>query len=229
MHRAISSLPVLTLLYFGTAFAADVCSDFDTPGSLDGWTAEAATVTSSVPGPAGTPYLLCGDQSSPPYSAIIAPSSYLGSWLEVGALTFDLVLHNDGWPDEAHALSPVLHLKASVLEDVGERAVFIVDTPISDPDGPDSGWHHIVAPVHLAVGSLPANASGHWVVPQPIVNPVTDWNNLLENVQLFRFIADIAGSPTQLESFGLDNVCRVDQGTVSVEETSWGRIKSEYR
>jgi len=227
---ALLLLPVAAILGQPAASNADgnTCSEFN-DGTTQGWYAGAATVWISSPGPDGSPYLRCGDLPSPPTSSIFAPASYHGSWEDLLALEFEFILHDDGWSGEAHPLSPVLHLKASPLEDVGERAVFFIDAPVTDPDGGFPGWHHIVAPVHPVTGpDLPSGPSGHWVIPVPIVDPVTDWNHLLEDVQMFRFIADIAGSPTQAEDFGLDSVCLVRDQPVSVDPMSWGRLKSRY-
>ncbi len=228
-HKLLGALLALPcLLLAGPGVAEDVCSDFN-DNTLQGWHAEAATASVSSPGADGTPYMRCGDLSSPPTSAIIAPAIYTGSWADTYALEFDLILHDDGWQGEAHALSPVLHLKASVTEGLGERTVFVVDWPVSDPDGTSPGWHHIVAPVHPAMGgSLPANEYGHREVPTPLVDPETDWNALLENVELFCFIADIAGSPMNFEDFGLDNICRKDIDPVATTPVSWGEVKSKY-
>ena len=206
--------------------ASGPCSYFD-DCTVDGWTAQAATVEVGTSGGiGGSCYLRCGDLPSPPISAIIAPASYYQvDWSLASGVCFCFKLDDDGWSSYTQPVSNLLYISNSTVTD-GIRAVFILNTAINEGDG----WHCYTAPLHtISSGDpLPSNGDGHWGFTGGSGSTWEDWNNLITNVNVAFFPGDIGGSPSQTEDFGVDNFCLgcIEVGT---EPTTWGTLKALYR
>jgi hypothetical protein len=187
-----------------------------------------------TPGPAGGGdiYLYAEDQSSG--SRICAGPACLGNWTDIaasgcGELCFDVIIFDDacvpgipgcdtngGW----FAVHPLVVIYSGSHTTLS--AVFRVTNPafITDPSGPNPGWHHICAPIDFESGGiLPSNSYGYWEVMYG--NPA-DWNTLISDVDGIEFPIDFVPNPA--EEAGYDNIClRADCGTIPTL-TEWGMI-----
>lgn len=204
-----------------TGTAIDICSDFD-DGTLQGWTTSAALANIGVQGPTLSPadlYLHGGDLPSGPVSTINAPAPYLGDLnatlgLEMtdACLEFDYIVWEEGFPGVT-PVCPHVTLKDDPDDFAGTRFVFYCAPGIrvTEPAGTNPGWHRYKIPIRRmpTLGTaLPGNAMGDWVLSSPPIGNIDDqWNNLLANVNRLYFLGDIAASPSQTESYGIDNVC----------------------
>jgi hypothetical protein len=172
-----------------------------------------------TPGPAGGGdiYLYARDTDSHGGSSICAGPDCLGDWTAVaasgcGEFCFDVIIFNDacvhgiegcdtngGW----FAVKPVVWIFSGSVSTL--RAIFRVTNPafITDPSGPNPGWHHICAPIGLESGGvLPSNSYGHW---EMVFGTPADWNTLISNVDGIIFPIDF--DPNPAEEAGYDNIC----------------------
>lgn len=137
------------------------------------------------------------------------------------------MLTNDGWPLEVREAPTLFVIQSSPVPGQGIRALFRPAPPITELDG----WREFVVPVHtIGALPLPGNEHGFWEFVPAQPDPVAAWNELMGNVQAVHFPADFASSPMQTEDFAFDNFCLGQcLGSVSVEASTWGRIKTSYR
>lgn len=196
-----------------------ICSDFN-DATLQNWTTIAALANVSVQDP-NLPdfYLHGGDLPSPPTSAIEAPSIYhgdltttLGLMPDGGCLEFDYIVFDEGVAGSSVDVCPHVELQdntADAVNNPGIRAVFYCNPgmTVTESTGTNPGWHHYKLPLALTSGALPSNALGYWTISNPAFGGAAEWNSVLANVQRMFFLGDIAASPSQTESFGIDNVC----------------------
>jgi hypothetical protein len=184
-----------------------MCTDFN-DGTLQGWTYQAAWASVSSPGLDGTPFMLCEDGMEPPRSAIIGPGRFVEDWTQAEQVTLDMIVFDDGWPEESRPLFTVFQILTGPLIDQGIRAAWVLTDRITESEGDSPGWHRIVAPVHsITELPLPGNDMGYWQLREPNIDPVTEWNLLLEHVKILYITGDLIGSPYQSERFGVDNFC----------------------
>jgi hypothetical protein len=197
-----------------------ICTDFDN-NSLNGWTTIAAQENISVQGPTllnTDLYLHGGDEPSPPVSSINAPdpSLYLGDLqtnlglnTAPACLEFDYIVYNDGIDNSIYNVCPHVTLKRNVTDFQDTRAVFycVPGVRITEPAGSNPGWHHYKLPIRMSSGgNIPSNPMGNWVISEA-PNDAVHWDQLMGGVARMYFLGDIAGSPSQNESYGIDNIC----------------------
>jgi hypothetical protein len=182
-----------------------ISNDFE-DDTLGGWTNQNTSVFETRAGGPATSRFYVHTKDGSGASTIQSPDTYVGDWIEItggcGTLCYDVNLFNDGEPGSPGiAANFYLYSGTSVAQ-------FLAHT-ISEPGGPNPGWHRICAPVRMADGNaLPSSADGQWRVNGETsgLAAVAAWNAIVQNVTAVRFPVDW-GSSSQNEEVGYDNVC----------------------
>ena len=172
-------------------------------------------VSVSTPGPSGLAtdsYLRLRDQSNASLACGVVCE---GDWTQYGpctALCFDFQVFNDGCtpnnPD-CQANGGWIPITPKIIISNGTvRAVFNASFTVTDPSGPNPGWHTACAPIGPldSSGNLPNNANGYWVMAGGAPN--SDWNSLITNVTEVQLPIDFTANPAEIA--GYDNICLRD-------------------
>ena len=201
----------LSLLLFVVGVRAQApapCSTFDN-NSLGGWTAQSTTAAVKTEGHPS--YADLNDQSGA--SNFVAPPAFRGNWITFaggcGELCFEINVVDDGLQTSL-AERP----QFTISNGNGKTASFRVNGIVEG-----SGWHTVCAPIGPldSNGNLPSNGQGNWVLGANTT--AGDWQNLITNVQDFRFAVDFASSPSPTEHLQLDTICFRQAGCARAEFT----------
>jgi hypothetical protein len=194
---------------FSQAPAVPVCEDFSSPVLPTHWTPlflQELSVKNPGPSGAATDYYLYAHDSSGASWTVGNVPSLRGNWMELLAgnkcleLCWDEILINDGDPNTIKTPAPRIY-----IEGPAGAAYFTASYTITDPGGPNPGWHTTCAPIRPldATGNLPTSPNGTWTMVGGAPN--TDWTLLLQNVTTIKFFADLHAAQT--EEWGYDNIC----------------------
>jgi hypothetical protein len=207
------------------------CTGYDDQ-SLHGWGPcpppdDNVTIWIDQPGFTGIGsdyYLHAKDESNS--TAICAPQDCLGDWTVFfpggnTALSYYVRIIEDGcsppsWPCPPNGYSDIYY--AVDIKSPSDRAIFRPNFPITDDGGPNSGWHHFLAPLNGPVNAngVPTNAYGTWQMDPALPAPWGPrWDALVQNVVALRFFLD--WQTNQLEEIGLDSICIIDSLPVPVK------------
>ncbi|MDY7107991.1 MAG: hypothetical protein SYC29_05075 [Planctomycetota bacterium] len=129
-----------------------------------------------------------------------------------GALCWDYIVIEDscvpGIPecDENGGWIPIT--PRMIIQSGTIRAVFRANFFVTDPDGPNPGWHEVCAPIALLDddGNLPGNEFGAWEMLDGAPN--SDWDVLLSNVTEIVLPVEFTSNPAEVS--GWDNICLRD-------------------
>lgn len=200
MKSAARCLAVSLLLFVAgvRAQTPPPCSTFDN-NTLNGWTPQFTLATVQTAGHP-SPYADLRDQSGG--SNFIAPPTFNGNWIAYaggcGQLCFEINAINDGL-----ATSNPERPQFTIFDNsTGKSATFRMNGIVEG-----SGWRTVCAPIGPldSSGNLPSNGQGNWVFGTNTT--AADWQNLITNVQGFRFSVDYASAGAQTEQLQLDNIC----------------------
>ncbi len=109
---------------------------------------------------------------------------------------------NDSWDNSSPLLYPKMRIYQGTISNQILWADYIGNTVITE----NSNWISVCAPpIKIVQNTLPADSNGMWVMSPG--STIADWNALVSNVSGIAFNTDVAGSPTQDEVIGVDNIC----------------------
>lgn len=179
--------------------AASCCDVFNAPNMFGNWqkTNAGMVIINDNQTQDGTSYLYVYDDSN---ASSIFNTSYNATTVGCGSFCFDYRIFNDGWFSTTSQVVNTIRISATV-NGVPLAAVFQLNNPITE----NSGWINICAPLGLGA-TPPGNTQGNWVMQQ---GTNAQWNTLVQNYTQVSFSVDVAGSPAQQETIGLDNFCAV--------------------
>jgi hypothetical protein len=207
MYKKTTKLMVALLLYamavMGQNTANITCVNNDPFNTTGNWETQAATISISTnqPDADGTPYLLVADRSSNQPSWVYNDTDFGGNFLSVPTcLCVDYKIFNDGHTNETRQIAPRIWIfNGDNPRSATLMAVYTHSVEINE----NSDWTRICTTIDTDT-ELANNGESGW---QMRVGNDSQWDDLISNVSGIAFDVDVAGSQSQSERIGIDNLC----------------------
>lgn len=183
------------------------CENFN--NNIGNWQGSSATaaVSNNIPTANNTQYMRGVDGASAVGSWIFNDVDY-GSLQCSTSLCWDYKVFNDGVNNNSPNMFPRIIIYQGAITNQVLSATFVSSIPITE----NSNWINICATLLTSNNQLPVSNVGTWSISSG--NPA-NWNNLISNATGIAFVTDVAGSSSQNEVIGIDNICLLNSNTTS--------------
>ena len=190
-------------LAIGQNIAELTCIDPEVFNSVGNWDDHDAVITTSIlPDTSdGTSYLRVTDAASTSSSWIYNSDDYDGDYSDQSyCLCWDYNVFSDGLAGSAD-MTPLIRIyNGDNPRDATLNAYYRPGFTITE----NGGWTKICASIGPNITLVAPGEAGWSMAPG---STSADWNNLIEDLSGIAFPVDVAGSPSQNEIIGFDNVC----------------------